>query len=207
MYNLKPYKAKSKEEVLGFMEKYPFASITVCSPDGEYHSTQVPFLLNSSEGDLYLEGHVMKATDHYKAFTQNPNIFVLFTGPNCYVSASWYANPQSGSTWNYMSVHIKGTLEFMNEEELSQFMEKLTLKYESYNSSSPTYIKNLPENYVKRLMPMIAGIKVKVDHIDHTFKLSQDKDQASFNTVIEQLKQRDSNAKQVAAEMEKLKRT
>jgi len=207
MYNLKPYKANSKEDVLPFMEDHPFASITVCTPDGEYYSTQVPLLMDRRDDGIYLEGHVMKDTDHYAAFTQNPKVIVLFTGPNAYVSASWYKNPQSGSTWNYMSVQVKGKIEFMKEEELSQFMDKLTLKYETYNTSSPTYIKNLPEDYVSRLMPLIAGIKIKVDHLDHTFKLSQDKDQTSFDNIIEQLQQRDSNSKQVAAEMEKLQRS
>ena len=205
MYNLKSYKAKNEDEVFEFMENYPFASITVCDANGEYYSTQVPLLLVKNEDGLYLEGHIMKATDHYKAFAENPKVFVLFTGPNAYVSASWYANPYSGSTWNYMSVQVKGTLQFMNDEELTQFMDKLTLKYEANNHSSPTYIKNLPDNYVNRLMPMIAGIKIKVEHLDHAFKLSQDKDKASFSNIIKQLKQKDSNSKQLAAEMEKIK--
>lgn len=206
MYNQKPYKAKSEEDVLNFLKSYPFASITVFA-NGDYHSTQIPFLLNQQEDQLYLEGHVMKDTDHYKAFLQNNNVFVLFTGPNCYVSASWYKNPQSGSTWNYMSVQVKGTLEFMTNEELSRFMDKLTLKYEAHNANSPTYIKNLPEDYVNRLMPMITGIKIKVNHLEHTFKLSQDKDKISFDNIIKQLRQKGFNAKQVAAEMQKLKST
>ena len=42
---------------------------------------------------------MMKNTDHHKAFAQNENVLVIFTGPHCYVSASWYVKkevPQHG---------------------------------------------------------------------------------------------------------------
>jgi transcriptional regulator len=60
----------------------------------------------------------MKGNDHHKAFLANPNVLVRFYGPHCYVSASWYTNPQQGSTWNYITVHAKGELNFLDDSEL-----------------------------------------------------------------------------------------
>ena len=36
----------------------------------------------------------MRNTDHHKAFIENPKALAVFTGPDTYVSASWYSNPQ-----------------------------------------------------------------------------------------------------------------
>ena len=204
MYKLKAYKAKDKEAVLDFIDQHPFASITSCTQDGEYYATQLPLLLRRTAKGLYLEGHLMRDTDHYRAFVHTKKVLVLFTGPHCYVSASWYKNPYSGSTWNYMSVQAKGSLQIMNDDDLLHFMDALTLKYENHNASSPTYLKNLPDKYVRRLMPMIAGIRIKVDDLDHTFKLSQDKDKESFANIIKALENADAYSKLVAEEMLKL---
>ena len=67
----------------------------------------------------------MRNTDHHKAFVENPNALLVFTGPSTYVSASWYSNPKIGSTWNYMSVHVGGQVDFMSNDELIAFMRKL----------------------------------------------------------------------------------
>jgi transcriptional regulator len=65
-------------------------------------------LVEERDGKLILHGHIMRKTDHHKAFHENPQALVVFTGPSSYVSATWYTNPHMGSTWNYMSVHLRG---------------------------------------------------------------------------------------------------
>lgn len=206
MYDLKPYKAQKDEDVLAFIEHHPFALICGSTDvRSSYSATHLPFLLDRREEGLFLQAHLMKHTDHYKTFEKNKDVLVVFSGPHCYVSASWYTHPHSGSTWNYMSVQAQGKISIMSEKELLQFMDKLTLKFESGNTNSPTYIKNIPEEYVSRLMPAIVGIEIKIEKLEHTFKLSQDKDDESYENIIKHLEQRDANSKLVAQEMKKLK--
>jgi transcriptional regulator len=116
-------------------------------------ATQVPVLLEVRNGELFLQGHIMRNTDHYKAFVENPAALLVFTGPSAYVSASWYSNPQIGSTWNYISVHIGGKVHFMSDDELVAFMRKLTLKFEKGDSQSPTIFDNLPDGFLNKMMP------------------------------------------------------
>lgn len=42
---------------------------------------------------------------------------VIFTGPHCYVSASWYVTKNVASTWNYMDVHAKGKINLLMMKE------------------------------------------------------------------------------------------
>ncbi len=145
----------------------------------------------------------MRNTDHHKAFVENPHALIVFTGPSTYVSASWYSNPQIGSTWNYMSVQVHGQLNFMSEADLIQFMKKLTLKFEKENTKSPTIYDNLPDEFLKKMMPAIVGFEVKADRIENVFKLSQNRDEKSYLNIISRLKQQGGNSALIALEMQK----
>ena len=167
-------------------------------------ATQIPFLFFERDNDLYLRGHIMRNNDHHIAFMNNPNVLALFTGPHTYVSASWYENTHQGSTWNYMTVQVKGELSFLPEEQLLTILEGLTSHFENDPSSSALY-KDIPEEYITRMSKAIVGIEIKVTSMDHVFKLSQNRDKKSFETIVEKLQNSHADAKAIAAEMKKRK--
>lgn len=205
MYNFSYFKENDKQTILNFMRDYPFAFMTGSYLSGKQIATQIPILVEERDGDLYLQGHIMRNTDHHKAFLENPDALVVFTGPNCYVSASWYSNPQIGSTWNYMSVHVAGNIRFMSENELIKFMRKLTLKFEKGNAQSLTFYDNLPEPFLNKMMPAIAGFEIKADKIENVFKLSQNRDEKSYLHIISKLEEEGGNSALIAEEMKKRK--
>lgn len=203
MYNFSYFKEKDKQTILNFLEDNPFAFMTGSFLTGMQVATQLPVLLEERNGDLYLEGHIMRNTDHHKAFQENPNALLVFTGPSCYVSASWYSNPQVGSTWNYMSVHIAGQVNFITNEELIAFMRKLTLKFEKGNVQSLTYYDNLPPTFLQKMMPAIVGFRLKAERIENVFKLSQNRDEMSYLNIISKLENQGGQSALIAAEMKK----
>lgn len=201
MYNLTYFKEKEKQTLVKFMEDNRFAFMTGSFLSGIQVATQIPVLLEERNGELYLQGHIMRNTDHHKAFVENPNALLVFTGPNCYVSASWYSNPQVGSTWNYMSVHVGGQVSFMTNEELIQFMRKLTLKMEKGNKQSLTFIDNLPEQYVDKMMSAIVGFEIRAEKMENVFKLSQNRDEKSYLNIISKLEEQGGSSALIAEEM------
>lgn len=205
MYQFSYFKEKDRQVILEFMEEYPFAFLSGSTLSGQPVATQIPFLFEERDGDLYIQGHIMRNTDHHKALIENPNALVVFTGPSTYVSASWYSNPRIGSTWNYMSVHISGQVNFMSPDELIQFMRKFTLKFEKGNTESLTIYDNLPDSYLSKMMPAIAGIEIRVDKMDNVFKLSQNRDEKSYLHIISKLEEQGGNSALIAREMEKRK--
>jgi transcriptional regulator len=205
MYHFSYFKEKDKHTILDFIEEYPFAFLTGSFLSGEQVATQIPFLAIEKNGELYFQGHVMRNTDHHKAFMENPNALLVFSGPNCYVSASWYCHPQNGSTWNYMSVHVAGKVRFMNDAELIAFMRQFTLKFENGNTASQTIYDNLPEEYVGKMMPAIVGIEIKAEKLDNVFKLSQNRDEESYLNIIAKLREKGGNSALIAEEMIKRK--
>jgi len=205
MYHFSYFKEKDKQTILDFLEQNPFAFLTGSYLNGKQVATQIPILLEERNGELFLQGHIMRNTDHHKALLENPNALLVFTGPSCYVSASWYTNQQTGSTWNYMSVHIAGQVNFMTSDELILFMQKLTLKFEKGNTQSLTIYDNLPDQFLSKMMPAIAGFEIKADKLENVFKLSQNRDEKSYLNIISKLEEQGGNSALIASEMRKRK--
>lgn len=186
MYRSAKFKAKDQAEVLEFMNKNPF--VTLIGHDGEFPvSTQVPVqMTENKEGILTLLGHMMKNTDHYEAFVKNPKALALFTGPHTYVSASVYTRPAAASTWNYMTVHAKGNIKFLDEAGTYDVIKKLTNQYED-PASSPAAFHKMDEAYIQKLLPAIAGFEFTVTSLEHVFKLSQNHPQENRDAIVAHL--------------------
>ena len=205
MYNFSYFKEKDRQTMIQFMEENPFAFLTGSFLSGNQVATQIPILIEEREGELYLQGHIMRNTDHHKAFMENSNALIVFTGPSTYVSASWYTNQQIVSTWNYMSVHIGGKMNIMSDDELIQFMRKLTLKFEKENLQSQTIYDNLPDTFLNKMMPAIVGFEVKAEKFENVFKLSQNRDEESYLNIISKLEELGGESALIAEEMKKRK--
>jgi len=203
MYNLPYFKEKTQQVVLDFIHQHPFSFICGCDENGKPVATQIPVFIEERAGKLFMTGHIMKQTDHHKAFEKNANVLCVFTGHHSYVSASWYSNPNQASTWNYMSVHVKGQLRFLDEQGLIDVLKKTSLHFENNNPHSPTTFDNLSEEYRTRLMKAIVAFEVEVEEIDNVFKLSQNRDKESYRHIIEKLEVQDADGKTIAEEMKK----
>src|SRR5215203_4632255 len=203
MYNLPYFKEKDQQVVLDFIHKHPFAFIAGCDEANKPVATQIPVFIEEREGKLFMTGHMMRNNDHHKAFEKNPNVLCVFTGHHTYVSATWYTDPQQASTWNYMSVHVKGQLRFLNQQGLVDVLKKTSLHFENGNTSSSTSFDNLSPEYTSRLMKAIIAFEVEVQSIDNVFKLSQNRDKESYGNIIEKLEAQDADGKTIAEEMKK----
>ncbi len=203
MYNLPYHKEQNEQVVKEFIDEHPFAFLTRCDSENKPVATQVPVFIEEKAGRKILSGHIMKNTDHHKAFLHNENVLVVFTGSHAYVSGTWYSNPYTPSIWNYMSVHVKGFVQFLDDAALIDVLRKTTLHFENYNQRSTTIYDNLPSEYTQKLMKAIVAFEIEVNEMETVFKLSQDRDAESYHNIIEKLKKQDEDGRMIAAEMEK----
>ena len=203
MYNLPYFKEQDEKAVLEFMRNHPFVFLSGVTKENKPVATQVPVFIDEKDGKLFLTGHIMRNTDHHKAFEQNSNVLAVFTGPHTYVSATWYDDPHQASTWNYISVHVKGTIRFGNYDDLVAILKRLTLHYENNNTASTTVFDNLSSEYKEPLMKAIVAFEVEVSSIDNVFKLSQNRDEKSFYNIIGKLQEQGSDGQFIAEEMKK----
>ena len=203
MYNLPYFKEGDQEVVLEFMRKHPFIFLTGVNEEDKPVATQVPVFIDERDGKLFLTGHIMKNNDHHKAFERNPNVLAVFTSPHVYVSATWYDDPRQASTWNYMSVHAKGSIRFGNKEDLIAILKRLTLHYENNNPASTTVFDNLTSEYTEPLMKAIVAFEVEIISMDNVFKLSQNRNEKSFQNIMDKLNEQGGDGRFIAEEMKK----
>ncbi|CAN5798251.1 protease synthase/sporulation negative transcriptional regulator PaiB [soil metagenome] len=204
MYNISYFKASDHKEVTDFMRQYPFVMLCGVSTEHKLFVTHVPVLFEERDDKLFLLAHVMRKQDHTKAFEANPNVLAVFSGAHTYVSASWYENKQSASTWNYQAVHARGILKFLDEKGLHEILTKLTETFEQ-NPDSPSLVHKMDDAYVSNMMKVIVAFEIEVTDLQHVFKLSQNRDEKSYNNIIEQLSNNDTDAKAIADTMQQRK--
>jgi transcriptional regulator len=199
MYDIPYFKAENPEEVTAYMKAHPFA--LVCGADNEHRpvATQVPLLFSEREGKLFLQGHFMKKQDHTNAFYKNSNVLAVFTGAHSYVSASWYTDQKTASTWNYQSVQASGILRYQDENFLMQLLTRLTEKYE--HPGSPSLVQEMDAGYVKKMMQAIVAFEIEVISVRHIFKLSQNRDKKSHANIVARLEELGPDAREIARAM------
>lgn len=203
MYDLPYHREKNEEVIKEFIDQHPFAYLSGSDSENQPVATQVPVFFEERDGGKFLSGHIMKNTDHHKAFMHNPKVLVVFTGRHTYVSATWYSNPHQASTWNYMSVQAKGIIRFLDGEALEEMLRKTTLHFENYDQSSTTVFDNIPDDYKRKVMKAIIAFEIEVVEMNSVFKLSQDRDAESYRNIIGKLKEQGEDGQVIASEMEK----
>ncbi|MEO7263870.1 MAG: FMN-binding negative transcriptional regulator [Ferruginibacter sp.] len=199
MYKDPHFTENNEATVIAFMKENYFAIITACGVEFPV-ATQLPLHVDEKDGKILLSGHMMKYSDHYKTFFANENVLVLFTGPHTYISASWYAEEPMGSTFNYMTVHAKGKINFKDETATYEAVKKITELHEGPGKKAS--FDMLPRNYVSVMVKAISAFEIEVTELSNVFKLSQNRNEASKkNIAAELMKKEDSDSKKIAAEI------
>ena len=202
MYNLSQFTETDQSRVIDFMHAHPFALLCGADAAGQPVATQIPVFIDRRGDKVVLSGHMMRKTDHHLAFESNPKALAVFTGAHTYVSASWYEDKQSASTWNYMSVHAVGRLRFLGHDELLQVLKRTTDHYEN-NPYSGANFDDIPMADIEKMSKAIIAFEMEVETLKNVFKLSQNKDEKTYSTVVAKLAEQPGDSEIIAHEMMK----
>jgi transcriptional regulator len=182
MYIPKHFKINDENVIFDLIEKNSFATL-FSQHNGEPYATHLPFILNKDERALY--GHFARANGQWKDI-QNQQVLVIFQGPHCYISPSWYETKMAVPTWNYVAAHIYGEMEIVeNNEEVLDALRQMVEKYETPDSSYQ--LDEVDSSYVEGLSKGIVGFKIKINRIEGKAKLSQNHPKERQELVIKQL--------------------
>lgn len=204
MYIPEEYKNSNLDEIKNFLKKNSFG-ILINQSEGKLCATHIPLELETNEdGKDVLFGHISKENPQWKGFETSDKVLCIFSGPHSYISSSWY-DFEGVPTWNYIAVHIYGTVKVIEGEALLSSLKKLVDKYE-VDSENPVKVENLS----KKTMMMVRGIvafEIEIEEIQAQHKLSQNRDQKNYDNIIVELEKTGKNdAKAIAKEMKKCPR-
>jgi len=147
-------------------------------------ASHIPFLVERRDEELHLLGHLARPNPQVEDLGQGGEVLAIFSGPQAYISPSWYADGPSVPTWNYVDVHAYGTVRLIEDGDwLRQLLHRLADRHEAGNPV-PWQIENLPEAYLKGMLKGIIGLDIAVTRLEGKFKLSQNRPAADRPRVI-----------------------
>ena len=155
------------------------ATLVTLGGDG-LEASHLPVVLDPDQGPHgTLLGHFSRANPQWRRFTPDVPALAVFTGPDAYVTPSWYeTKKQTGKsvpTWNYVAVHAYGSLELIEEPDaLRDLLTQLTNLHEA-GRPEPWAVSDAPEDFLQGLFKGIIGFRLPIARIEGKWKLSQNR--------------------------------
>jgi transcriptional regulator len=162
--------------------------------------THIPLQLEkNAAGEDVLMGHISRGNEQKYTLVDGAKVLAIFPGPHAYISPRWYTKMMV-PTWNYIAVHVYGTVRIVEGEELRAALSRLMHTYEQH-MPRPVTIGEIPEKTVSDDMRGIVGFEISMDDVQAAYKLSQNRDEQSYHQVIDELDKGDETTRAVAEEM------
>lgn len=167
-YPPKHYQDNNKLHMIEVIKNYPLATI-ISVINNEPLITHLP-LVYQEDGKLI--GHIDKFNSQTDLMKDNKPISIIFSGPQCYISPSVYNSTQL-PTWNYIRVHLKGTVQRIESREaLKNSLIKMT---EFLEAPEHKYVLEPDNPSMDRNLDYIKMFEICIHEWEGKFKLSQDK--------------------------------
>ena len=137
--------------------------------------------------------HFAKANPHWREIDSDTPALVIVTGPDAYVSPTWYAaKAEHGKvvpTWNYSAVHLTGLARVHHDPEwLRMAVEELTSEHEQ-GRKEPWRVTDAPSAYIDGQLRGIVGVELTVSKVEGKAKLSQNRSRPDRKGVVTGLRQ------------------
>ncbi len=137
--------------------------------------------------------HFAKANPHWHEIGSGTPALVIVTGPDAYVSPSWYAAKEEHGkvvpTWNYSAVHLTGLVRVHHDPGwLRTAVEELTGEHER-GREAPWHVTDAPSAYIDGQLRGIVGVELTVSKVEGKAKLSQNRSRPDRVGVVAGLRQ------------------
>ena len=178
--------AYAAAEPWAIVRRYPFALLITSGSLGML-ATSVPILPETDGAQDRMIGHMARRNPQAGAMTAGQSALAIFCGPHAYISASWYRERPTVPTWNYVSAHVRGTLEPIDDPGQQLAVLRRTAAVVEGASDSSWTLEDAPPGRVDFLLPMIRSFRLTVERIEGVTKLSQTHPPGDRRRVIQRL--------------------
>ena len=158
---------------LDFVRTRGFGTLTLNGPKAPLLA-HIPFILNDDATELEL--HTMRSNPIWQAIEAPRDAVLAITGPDGYISPDWYGTPDQVPTWNYVAVHLHGTLRRVDHGELHGVLDRLSAHFEARLAPKhPWHSSKMSDGVMARMMRMIVPLRMTITDLQSTWKLGQNK--------------------------------
>ena len=164
------FRQTSEDHATAFVRERAFGQLCINASDGPLIS-HIPFLLNDA-ADM-AELHLVRSNPIAR-IKEPVSAVIAVTGPDAYVSPDWYEMPDQVPTWNYVAVHLRGTLE-PSDVDMHDLLDRQSAAYENRLDKTPWRTSKMSDGVMEKMMRMILPFRLHITQIESTFKLGQNK--------------------------------
>lgn len=186
MYIPPTFAVEDRTDLFAMIHATGLATFITATTDGPL-VTPLPMVLDETEGENgVLYAHLARANPHWKTPILGDGL-VLFSGPDAYISPSWYAakaeHHKVVPTWNYAAVEVRGPVEFFDApDRLLDVVRRLTTRHEA-GRAVPWAVGDAPEAFVAAQLRGIVGLRVPIASLQGKRKMSQNRSEADRQGV------------------------
>ena len=184
------YRQADNAANLDFAREQGFGMLAVNGPDAPLLS-HIPFLLDAgadrgadaggAQGDIHAEFHLVRSNPIARALRGGPlPAKIAVQGPHAYVSPDWYDMDDQVPTWNYVAVHLTGTIETLPDTDMRPLLDRISAFHEQRYAPKPEWLTSkMPDDLMDKMMRQIVPCRMRVTAIDGTWKLAQNKPESA----------------------------
>jgi len=174
------YFREENQEVLHEIIRHNSFATLVSLSEGTPTASQLPFLFDA--GRNVLRSHMARPNPQWHELC-NRDAMVIFQGPHAYITPGWYQKKPAVPTWNYVTVHVYGTVRLIEDDTgLRSIVTETVSQYES--GRERPWAMSLPEDYVGNMLRGIVGFEIAITRIEGKLKLSQNRSTEDVRGVI-----------------------
>ncbi len=169
------FRNSDAEPALEFAKSRGFGTLIINDNNGPL-AAHIPFIL-SKDGSQVLF-HLVRSNPIARKGDE-AQALVSVTGPDGYISPDCYDVDQQVPTWNYIAVHLRGTLEILPPEALELHLRSLSNHFEQQLLPKPVWLLDkVSKENINKMQRMIIPATLHITDIDSTWKLAQNKPDA-----------------------------
>ncbi len=170
------FRKETEAQNIDFAREQGFGILAVATSDAPLVS-HIPFLL-SLDGAM-AEFHLVRSNPIARALKTPLAARLAVQGAHSYVSPDWYDVDDQVPTWNYIAVHLTGEITLRPAEEMRDLLDRQSALFEKrLLPKTPWTTGKMTPEVLDRMMRQIVPCRMRVDKIDGTWKLSQNKPDA-----------------------------
>ena len=172
------YQASSSDQVGAVISRYPL-SLLVTNGASLPFATHLP-VVSATDGfpqDLVghtFLGHMNKMNPHWQSLSAGTHGKLIFSGPGTYISPAMYETDPAAPTWDFITVHLQGTMRPIlgREETLAVTRRTAAILEESFGCG---WDQKRSVDYFRSIVGGVGAFEFQVSVVEAMFKLSQEK--------------------------------
>ncbi len=180
------YRRESRDHNLAYARERGFGVLSVNGDAGPMMA-HVPFVI--SDDSRFLDMHLVRSNPIARMIEDGAGAAMAVSGPDAYVSPDWYGDTAQVPTWNYVAVHLRGTLAKRDVADLGAHLAELSAHFEAGLLPKPPWtMDKTPDDALEKMMRMLVPMRLTIDSIEGTWKLNQNKTPEQRRGAIKGLK-------------------